>query len=137
MHPYLAEFIGTFVLVFCDCSSALLDTDYLSYAGGNLSFGFVPMAVIYVLELISSCHLNPAVTLGLTLSRKFDSTRLPSNIGVPKDLASIDFSAWFEVLPRWASRAALVHLRTELQPPSYRSGRHGLRTRCDGPCNHH
>jgi hypothetical protein len=29
MHPYLAEFIDTFVLVFCDCSSALLDTDYL------------------------------------------------------------------------------------------------------------
>ncbi|MCJ2023654.1 aquaporin Z [Methylobacterium sp. J-067] len=77
MRPHIAEFIGTFVLVFCGCGSAVLMADHIGYAGVALSFGSVLMAMISALGPISGYHLNPAVTLSLTLSRKFDAARLP------------------------------------------------------------
>ncbi|WP_082476557.1 aquaporin Z [Methylobacterium sp. Leaf99] len=80
MHPYLAEFIGTFVLVFCGCGSAVLAGDHIGFAGVALSFGFVLVAMVYTLGPISGCHLNPAVTVGLTISGKFDAARLPAYV---------------------------------------------------------
>jgi len=68
---YIAEFIGTLVLVFLGCGSAVvLGT---SMIGGGLpiavAFGFSVIAMAYVIGNISGCHINPAVSLAMLLRK--------------------------------------------------------------------
>jgi len=77
MRPYLGELIGTFVLVFGGCGSAVLAGGHIGFAGVAAAFGLSLLAMIYTVGPISGCHLNPAVTLGMVLSRKFDARRAP------------------------------------------------------------
>jgi aquaporin Z len=72
MKRYLAEFIGTFVLVFGGCGSAVLAGGKIGYSGIALAFGLSLLAMVYAIGPISGCHVNPAVTLGLFVSRKMD-----------------------------------------------------------------
>ncbi len=72
MRKYLAEFLGTLVLVFMGCGSAmLLGCDA---SGGHLAvalaFGLSIVAMAYVIGGVSGCHVNPAVSLAMLLSRK-------------------------------------------------------------------
>jgi len=69
---YLAEFVGTFVLVFMGCASAVflgVDT-----GGGHLAvafaFGLSIVAMAYVIGGVSGCHINPAVSLGALLDKR-------------------------------------------------------------------
>ena len=69
---YLAEFIGTLVLVFMGCGSAIFlgcDT-----SGGHLAvalaFGLSIIAMAYVIGNISGCHVNPAVSFAMLLTKK-------------------------------------------------------------------
>lgn len=71
MKKYIAELIGTCVLTFMGCASAmLLGTDA---AGGHLAvaltFGLSIVAMAYVIGGISGCHINPAVSLGVLLNK--------------------------------------------------------------------
>jgi len=69
---YVAEFIGTFVLVFMGCGAAI----FLGAATGvghlavALAFGLSIVAMAYVIGGISGCHINPAVSLSMLISRK-------------------------------------------------------------------
>lgn len=64
-----AEFIGTAVLVMLGPGSAILAPE-IGQVGVALSFGFALLIMAYVIGPISGCHINPAVTLAMWLTRK-------------------------------------------------------------------
>lgn len=74
LKKYIAECIGTFVLVFFACGTACVvgcsaenGTGYLLTA---LAFGLVIVAMAYSIGNISGCHINPAVSLAMLISKK-------------------------------------------------------------------
>jgi len=72
MKKYIAEVIGTMVLVFMGCGSAVfLGADV---SGGHLAvalaFGLSIVAMAYVIGNVSGCHINPAVSLGALLDKR-------------------------------------------------------------------
>jgi aquaporin Z len=73
MKRYIAELVGTFVLVFASCGSAVLAGDKIGFLGISLAFGMSLLAMVYAIGPISGCHINPAVTVGIVISKKMDA----------------------------------------------------------------
>src|SRR5215213_11417016 len=69
----VAEFIGTFALVFAGAGAIMVDakTGTLGDVGIAVSFGLVLMVMIYAVGHISGAHFNPAVSLAFALTRHF------------------------------------------------------------------
>ena len=73
MKKYVAEFIGTAVLVLFGCGSAALTGGIggtLGILGIAIAFGLSIVAMAYVIGNISGCHINPAVSLAMFINRK-------------------------------------------------------------------
>ena len=68
VKKYVAEFIGTFVLVFFACGVAGQTGGSLGVT--SLAFGLVIVAMAYSIGNVSSCHINPAVSIAMLCSRK-------------------------------------------------------------------
>src|ERR1022692_102325 len=79
-----AEFIGTFWLVFGGCGSAVLSAAYpalgIGFLGVALAFGLTVLTMAFAIGHISGCHLNPAVSVGLLVGKRFSIKDLPAYV---------------------------------------------------------
>jgi aquaporin Z len=67
---YAAELIGTAVLVFMGCGSAVIAGEKVGFLGIALAFGLSVLVMVYAIGPISGCHINPAITLAMLTAGK-------------------------------------------------------------------
>jgi aquaporin Z len=65
MKKYLAELVGTFILVLFGCGTAVVAGDKVGIVGIAFAFGFALIGAAYGIGPISGCHINPAVSMGV------------------------------------------------------------------------
>lgn len=77
---YIAEALGTFILVFCGTASMAVNEitgGAVTHVGIGITWGFVVIAMIYAFGEISGAHFNPAVTIAFAFAKKFSWKQVP------------------------------------------------------------
>jgi aquaporin Z len=76
VKKYLAEMVGTFILVLFGCGSAVIAGDKIGLVGIAFTFGFALIGAAYGIGPISGCHINPAVSLGVWVAGRMKTADL-------------------------------------------------------------
>src|SRR3954462_12282505 len=88
VKKYVAELIGTFWLTLGGCGTAVIAASFpqtgVGLLGVSFAFGLTVLTMAYAIGHISGCHLNPAVTVGLTAGGRF-----PPNQIIPYIVAQV------------------------------------------------
>ena len=74
MKKYYAEFIGTFLMMFCGTGAMIIDeinNGSITHVGVAITWGLIIMSLIYALGETSGAHFNPAVTIAFTVNKNF------------------------------------------------------------------
>jgi aquaporin Z len=97
----IAEFLGTFWLVFGGCGSAVLAAAFpnvgIGLLGVSLAFGLTVLTMAYAIGHISGCHLNPAVSVGLAVAKRFPGSELLSYVAAQVTGAIVAAAALYAI----------------------------------------
>lgn len=80
MKKYYAEVVATFIMIFCGCGAMTVNeitNGSIGHAGVAATWGLIVMAMIYAFGDISGAHMNPAVTVGFAVAKKFSWKEVP------------------------------------------------------------
>jgi aquaporin Z len=100
MKNYIAEFIGTFAMVFCGTGAMTINEvtgGDVTHVGIGITWGLIVMAMIYAFGEISGAHFNPAVSIAFAYAKKFSWKEVPTYI-------------FFQVLGAFAASLLLMWL---------------------------
>ena len=83
MNKILAEFLGTFILVFAGTGAMVINQvtgGTIGHVGIALTFGLVVMAMIHAFGDVSGAHLNPAVSIAFSVAGRFPKNEVPGYV---------------------------------------------------------